>query len=107
MLPAPHGGTLVERRLSPPAVQEVAAGLPRLPRLEVTREQAYDIVNVATGAFSPLQGFMGEAEVEAVIRTGRLPDGVPWTSPIVLDADEEVARRGGDVGLLTYRDRPL
>src|SRR3970282_923987 len=59
MLPPPHGGTLVDRRLSPPAVQEMAAELPRLPRLGVTREQAYDIVNVATGAFSPLQGFRG------------------------------------------------
>jgi len=107
MLPAPHGGTLVDRRLSPPAVQEMAAELPRLPRLEVTREQAYDIVNVATGAFSPLQGFMGEVEVEAVIRTGRLPDGVPWTIPIVLDAEAEVARRLGEGVLLTYHDRPL
>src|SRR3989337_1621788 len=107
MLPAPHGGTLVDRRLSPPAVQEMAAELPRLPRLEVTREQAYDIVNVATGAFSPLQGFMGEVEVEAVIRTGRLPDGLPWTIPIVLDAEAEVARRRGEGVLLTYHDRPL
>src|SRR3972149_5018297 len=104
MLPAPHGGTLVDRRLSPPAVQEMAAELPRLPRLGGTREQAHDIVNFATGGFSPLPGVIGGGEGgsggNAVLRPGRRPGGLPWRIPIVLDAEAEAARRLGEGVLL-------
>jgi len=106
MLATPHGGTLVDQRLTPEAAAAVIAD-PALPRLAVTREQAYDVVNICTGAFSPLRGFMGSAELAAVVRMGRLPDGLPWTIPILLDASAEDAARLGEVCLLTYQDRPL
>ncbi len=106
MLPAPHGGTLV-RQVAAPDVAERARRDPRLVRLEVSTEHAYEVVNIATGVFSPLRGFMGAAEVDAVARTGRLPDGLPWTIPIVLDVDESAATRVGDELVLTYRRQPL
>jgi sulfate adenylyltransferase len=107
MLPGPHGGTLIDRRLSAEAAAALSRDRPRRPEWEVTLEQAYDVVNIATGAFSPLIGFMGRAEVEAVVTAGRLPDGLPWTIPIVLDADEEFARRAGEEVVLTHGGRPL
>ncbi len=106
MLPLPHGGRLIDQRLS---ADEAAALVENasLPRLEVGREIAYDAVNIATGVFSPLRGFMDRAEVDAVVRTGRLPDGVPWTIPILLDIGEEAARGLGEECLLTFEGRPV
>lgn len=106
MLPAPHGGRLVSQitdAADAARFADEAAGA----TLALSTESAFDVVNIATGVFSPLRGFMTRAEVEAVVQTGRLPDGVPWTIPIVLDVDERSAYRLGDVVLLTFAGRPL
>ena len=55
------------------------------PSIDLTPRQLCDVELLLTGAFAPLRGFMGQAESEAVIRDGRLPDGVIWPSPVTLD----------------------
>lgn len=107
MLPAPHGGSLVHQIIDPATAVEILQQAQDLPTVELTAEQAYDVVNIATGAFSPLRGFMGQEQVDAVVQSGRLPDGLPWTIPIVLDVEDEPARPLGDAAILTYRGRPL
>src|SRR5207237_6877850 len=58
-------------------------------------------------ALAPLRGFMNAGDYHAVVEDGRLPDGAPFTIPVVLRVDglvtaEEVAltRQGRPVGLL-------
>lgn len=103
----PHGGILVNRVADPGTSARVLQEQGRRKTLEVTREKAYEAVNIAIGVFSPLTGFMGRQDVDAVVRTGRLASGLPWTIPIVLDVDDDMGRHLGDEVLLTYGGTPL
>ncbi len=103
MLPKPHGGVLVNRLLTGPDTDGLMGEAKRLPQLELSEDTAQDVLNIATGVFSPLEGFMGRHDFEAVLHQGRLAGGVPWTLPIVLDVSAEEARRLGPAVALTLR----
>ena len=45
------------------------------------------------GGFSPLKGFMGQADYESVVDNMRLADGTLWPMPITLDVSEDFAAR--------------
>ena len=76
------------------------------------REQiARECVNIAYGFFSPLEGFMGSADVDSVVRSMTLANGYVWSIPLVLDVSPQAlaylnVETGGSV-LLTYQDQPL
>ncbi len=82
-----------------------------LPRIPVRDQIARECVNLAYGFFSPLQGFMGAADLDSVVRNMSLASGYVWSIPIVFDLSaEEVSQRGlqpGDTVLLTYQGQPL
>ena len=68
----------------------------RLPRLQLNSRQISDVELIAIGAFSPLEGFMGQRDYESVLAQQRLTSGLPWTIPVTLAvAKEEVQRLGG------------
>jgi sulfate adenylyltransferase len=89
---APHGGRLVDRVLHGDARAEAAARAATLPVLEVSLEVAHDVQNLATGVFSPLEGFMTRDELDHVLHRRRLPGDLAWTIPIVLDAPAAALR---------------
>ncbi|MDR7458056.1 MAG: sulfate adenylyltransferase, partial [Armatimonadota bacterium] len=97
---APHGGRLVNRALDGDAREEAAARAEALPTLEVSLEVAYDVGNLATGVFSPLDGFMTREALDHVLHRRRLPGDQAWTIPIVLDAPAAALRRVGPGGAL-------
>ncbi len=66
------------------ALRSRAASLPRIT-LDA-REQA-DLELIATGAASPLEGFLGPADYESVVDKLRLADGTVWPLPLTLAAD--------------------
>ncbi len=106
---SPHGGVLIER-VAP--LQEGDGGrVLSLPRVAVRDQIARECVNLAYGFFSPLEGFMGRADVDSVIRHMTLASGYVWSIPILFDLpEEELLRLGvkaGDSLLLTYQDQPL
>src|SRR6267378_7431310 len=81
---AAHGGTLVSRVIAGeeyPAALELAAAL---PSLTVDARTMADLELIATGAYSPLTGFMGLADYQRVLHEMRLADGLPWSLPITL-----------------------
>ena len=93
---APHGGRLVSRVVAGEqrgGERERAAGL---KRLTLGRREVSDLLMLGVGAFSPLEGFLTSADYHAVVREGRLSNGLPWTIPIVLPVAEEAAK---DIGL--------
>ena len=65
----PHGGQLVDRRLGVGEAEALAAS--RLPSLALTAAEAADLRALASGAYSPLTGFLGAKEHESVSESMR------------------------------------
>ena len=109
-LPSPLGGALVWR-VGGVDAREARA----LPRLELSARNLADLELIATGVYSPLTGFMGEADYLGVIEHMRLAGGAPWSVPITLGVPRADAatysgrvaltRRGETVGVLDVREQ--
>jgi sulfate adenylyltransferase len=78
---APHGGELVDRTGDRPD------DLDSLERLELTSRELSDLDMVASGALSPLTGFLGREDYESVLDSMRLATGLPWSLPVCLAVD--------------------
>jgi len=81
---APHGGTLVDRLVpedEAPALRERAGSL---PRLALDARELADLELIATGAASPLTGFLGHRDYRSVLERLRLANGTPWPLPFTL-----------------------
>jgi len=85
---APHGGTLVDRMVPASERDTLAAEAAALPRITLSAKQACDLEMIAIGAFSPLTGFVKQADFESICRDMRLADGTIWPIPITLAVDD-------------------
>ncbi len=106
----PHGGRLIERVLAAPARDAALERAKAMPRLRLDSESVSDVENLATGVYSPLEGFLGEKDFRNVLSHMRLADDLPWTIPIVLDVDRSVAdvlKVGTEVALVDEKDEPV
>lgn len=89
----PYGGTLVDLRLAGEAAAELRAQASRLASLQLSERALYDLELLATGGFSPLDRFMGRADLERVVHEMRLADGRLFPIPVILPVDEGVPLR--------------
>jgi sulfate adenylyltransferase len=92
---APHGGTLVDLRLSKDEAGNAAAEAEHLPKVTIGLRELSDLEMMAVGALSPLTGFMGEKDYRSVIESMHLTSGLAWTIPVTLSLDEVEAKRIG------------
>jgi len=88
---APHGGELVDRTGEHPG--EVDS----LETVTLTSRELSDLDMLASGALSPLEGFMGSGDYESVLEEMRLSSGLPWALPVCLAVEQ--APRGDRVAL--------
>ncbi|GAB1645091.1 adenylyl-sulfate kinase [Krasilnikovia sp. MM14-A1259] len=51
-----------------------------------------DLELLLSGAYTPLTGFLGRADLTALTRRGRLADGTPWPVPVTLEIPAEMAQ---------------
>ena len=89
----PHGGLLVNRRLRGSmrvAVQEKAE---ELLKINLSSMNLSDLELIASGAMSPLTGFMVRADYEKVVSEMRLSNGLLWSIPVTLPVDSEIASK--------------
>ena len=88
---APYGGTLVNVMVPPDEREQLRAYASTLPSVQLSERTVCDLELLATGAFSPLDRFMGEADHRRVLDEMRLADGhlfpIPVTLPVEPDAD--------------------
>jgi sulfate adenylyltransferase len=97
----PYGGKLIELVPGEDQVHELKDYGNTLPSLQVSDRVMYDLELLATGAFSPLDRFMGSEDLESVLESMRLADGhifpLPLTLPIAADTpiqlDQDIALR--------------
>jgi sulfate adenylyltransferase len=87
----PHGGQLVNRMLRGEMRQAVRERAERLPKVNLNNMNLSDLELIATGAMSPLTGFMGQADYERVVSEMRLSNNLLWSIPVTLPVDDEVA----------------
>jgi sulfate adenylyltransferase len=85
----PHGGKLINKYIE--------KNYDDLKTFEVSPDIRNDAENIATGVFSPLEGFMVEEDFLSVLKVGRLSNSIPWTIPIILDAEKEIATQMKDL----------
>lgn len=81
----PHGGKLINKYIE--------KNYDDLKSFEVSSDIRNDAENIATGVFSPLEGFMIQEDFLNVLKEGRLSNSIPWTIPIVLDTEKEIAKQ--------------
>eukprot|EP00879_Flechtneria_rotunda_P001329 GHRR01001479.1.p1 GENE.GHRR01001479.1~~GHRR01001479.1.p1 ORF type:complete len:469 (+),score=181.84 GHRR01001479.1:189-1595(+) len=103
-LQVPHGCKLVN--LMVPAEQRQAIIDSCTKSIECTDRNACDVELLVVGGFSPLEGFMNQAEYDSVVANMRLTNGLLFGLPIVLDTDSEDIQPGDKV-LLRYQGKAI
>jgi sulfate adenylyltransferase len=91
--PAPHGGHLVDRKAPDEDRKELVREALDLPLVHLDARTLSDLQMIASGDFSPLEGFMLREDYESVVEEIRLSNGLAWSMPITLSAEEETADR--------------
>jgi len=88
----PHGSPTLKPLLVAEADRKDAAQRAAdLPVVPMTSREVSDLLMLGMGAYTPLDGFMGEADWHAVCESMNLANGTFWPIPITLSAEEEVA----------------
>jgi sulfate adenylyltransferase len=103
-LTSPHGGELVDLISTADRRKELQAASKDFPSWDLTPRQLCDLELLMNGGFSPLRGFMKQADYTSVCKNMRLADGTLWPMPITLDLPEEFAGKLSVGGKLALRD---
>lgn len=96
----PHGGVLVnciDQKLN---IQNITASI------EMDDMALSDLELIATGAYSPLNGFMTREDYESVVERMRLKNGLLWSVPVTLAVEEKKAKtlQTGKIVRLVHND---
>ncbi|HJP92469.1 MAG TPA: bifunctional sulfate adenylyltransferase/adenylylsulfate kinase [Pyrinomonadaceae bacterium] len=96
----PCGGSLVNLIASGDELEELWAYGIQLPSLQISNRSACDLELLATGAFSPLNRFMGQSDYQSVLDEMHLASGQLFPIPVTLPIeDARDVRIGQDVAL--------
>jgi sulfate adenylyltransferase len=106
----PHGGRLINRFVEGQERETLEERAHNMPTVTLNAREISDLEMIATGAMSPLEGFMNGADYRSVLDLMRLTNGLPWSVPVVLAVkegdgkeyklDSDVALHDGDRNLL-------
>ena len=88
----PHGGSLINLVVDGDRSSILKDVALNLPDIVLNDRHLCDFELLATGAFSPLEGFMTRPDYESVLDRMRLQNGFVWPLPICLDISETTAR---------------
>jgi sulfate adenylyltransferase len=102
-----HGGKLIQRSVSSAEREESLLLARSLRKLAIDSWTISDLDCIASGAFSPLEGFMTERDYRSVVHHMRLADGTVWPIPITLAVEPQLARElmvGEKIALIGQSD---
>lgn len=93
---------IAELYVSTDSAQKLKVEAGALPSWDLTPRQVCDLELLMNGGFSPLKGFLDQADYDSVLETMRLRDGSLWPMPVTLDVSEKFAEGiapGQDIAL--------
>ena len=103
-LMAPHGGALVNLLAADDRATSLRTESRDWPSHDLTPRQLCDLELLLNGGFSPLTGFMTQADYDRVCGEMRLAGGTLWPIPITLDVSEEFVKTLKPGANLALRD---
>jgi sulfate adenylyltransferase len=105
-----HGGTLINRIVPEGQRAQLLQKAASLKQVKINNWTISDLDLIGVGAFSPLIGFMEEADYTSVVETMRLANGLVWSIPITLGVEESAASTisvGEQIALVGAEDRVI
>ena len=100
----PHGGGSLKPLLIPETERREELKRARsLKQVPMTSRETSDVIMLAMGAYTPLDGFMGSADWKRVCGEMKMTGGVFWPIPITLSAAKDLAdsiKEGEEVALV-------
>ena len=104
----PHGGKLNPREVTGDGSKALADKAKSLPQRQLNSRELSDLELLANGGFSPIDGFLTEADYKSSRDSMHLANGVPWSIPVTLSASKEQANAyKGDIALTDVDGTPL
>src|SRR5579859_6384221 len=89
---APHGGALVRNVAEGAEHESLLEQAKSLPQITIGSRQLADLEMLAIGAYSPLTGFVTQADYLSIVNEMHLSNGLPWSIPITLSTTAEQAQ---------------
>ena len=91
-LVSPHGGQELKPLIFPEVERpDQIKRAKKLKKVPMTSRETSDVIMMAMGAYTPLDGFMGESDWRGCCEDMKLSDGLFWPIPVTLSADKELA----------------
>ncbi|MBN1562525.1 MAG: sulfate adenylyltransferase, partial [Anaerolineae bacterium] len=90
---APHGGVLVNRLLDGELRDVMRERAQAMTQIPLSPMNIADLECIATGVYSPLTGYMGSEDYNSVVHDMHLSGGLPWTVPLTLAVDDDLAAK--------------
>ncbi|MBT6937934.1 MAG: sulfate adenylyltransferase [Candidatus Marinimicrobia bacterium] len=95
----PHGGQFVEQIIP----YEKGLQIDILPIIKVNQRVESDVIQITNGAYSPLDRFMNQDELDSVLDKNELLDGTVWPMPILFQLDEQQKKESINNGQLALK----
>ncbi len=97
----PHGGgELKPLILEGQALADAKKAAESMPKIKMSSRETGDLIMMACGAFTPLEGFMTKADWQGVCDSFQMANGLFWPIPITLSTDDENVKVGDEVALI-------
>lgn len=84
----PYCGALVDLNVCKEEASDLRAAANRMPSIQISERETCDLELLATGAFSPLDRFMGKEDFRDSVHTMRLSDGTVFPIPVSLSIND-------------------
>ncbi len=99
-----HGGTLRNLLVSEASAEELKTLAMGWQSVTLSERQVNELELLLNGGFSPLQGYMSEADYRSVLSDMRLADGTLFPMPVCLDISPDLAEKIQAGDKLALRD---
>jgi len=99
---SPYGNQLINLLTPQDHLLEITEKANSVQSIQISERSTYDLELLATGAFSPLDRFIGEDDYKSILETMRLTNGYLFPIPITLPVTSEQIKNlslGNDVAL--------